>query len=197
MKNSTIGLLVALGLFCLFAYTKFNSLTSLDFGAKKAWSQVENDYQTRMDKINNLVATVKGAGNFESQALKDVIAARASATQMKVDASNLSPEQIEKFQAAQGSLTQAMGRLMVVNEQYPTLQATAQYKDLAAEISGTENRCNKSRRDFNDAVGAFDISMKQFPANIIAGLFGFKEKGFFKMDDAAKTAPKVDFETKK
>jgi len=193
MKGLVYILLFALVGFGMYGCGKYNSFIPLDQNVKAKWSQVENQYQRRSDLIGNLVNTVKGAGKFESETLEKVIQARASATQVKVDANNLSPEAIAKFQGGQDALTQSLGRLMMVNEAYPTLQATAQYKDLSTELTGTENRCAVARKDFNDAVQQYDTATKYFPGNIIAGICGFKEKGYFTAAAGADQAPKVDF----
>ncbi len=193
MKSSSIILLVLLVGFCLFGCSKYNGFVTLDQTVQSKWSQVENQYQRRNDLIGNLVNTVKGAGKFESETLEKVIQARASATQMKVDPSKLTPEVLEKYQANQDALGSALGRLLVVNEQYPTLQATAQYKDLAAELAGTENRIAVARKDFNDSVQTYDTQTKYFPGSLFAGLFGFHEKGYFKAAAGSDKVPEVKF----
>ena len=193
MKSSTIIILVLLAVFAFMGCGKYNGFVTLDQNVQGKWSQVENQYQRRNDLIGNLVNTVKGAGKYEASTLEAVIQARASATQMKVDPTKLTPEAIEKFQGNQDALSSALGRLLVVNEQYPTLQATAQYKDLSTEIAGTENRIAVARKDFNDAVQQYDTQTKYFPGNIFAGMFGFHEKGYFKATAGADKAPEVKF----
>ena len=193
MKGLTVIILVLLAGFGMFGCGKYNGFVTLDQNVQSKWSQVENQYQRRMDLIGNLVNTVKGAGKFESETLQKVIEARASATQVKVDPAKLTPEAIAQFQKSQDGLSSALGRLLVVNEQYPNLQATAQYKDLAAELAGTENRCAVARKDFNDAVQSYDTQTKYFPGNIFAGMFGFHEKGYFKSAAGADKAPEVKF----
>lgn len=171
----------------------YNNLVSYNQDVKSKWGQVENQYQRRMDLIPNLVNTVKGAANFEKSTLTQVIQARASATQIKVDPNDLTPQKIQQFQAAQGQLSQALGRLMVVSERYPQLTATQNFRDLQAQLEGTENRIAVARMDFNNAVQTYNTAIKRFPAVLYAGLFGFKEKGFFQSQPGAEKAPTVNF----
>jgi LemA protein len=184
---------IVIGLIVLWAIGSYNGFVGKDQTVKKAWGNVESDYQRRSDLIPNLVSTVKGYANFEKETLTKVIEARASATQMKVDASNLTPEALESFQKAQGGLSQALGRLMVVAEQYPDLKANQNFLDLQAQLEGTENRINVSRQRFNEAVGEYNSSTQRFPGNLLAKLFGFTEKGFFKAAEGADKAPEVKF----
>ncbi len=159
-----------------------------------AWAQVENVYQRRADLIPNLVNTVKGVADFEKQTLKEVVEARASATQMKVDASNLSPEQIKAFQASQGQLTQALGKLLMVAEQYPQLKATQNFLELQAQLEGTENRISVERQKFNTVVQDYNAYIRKFPQVIYSGWFGFEKKGYFEAEAGAEKAPEVSFE---
>ena len=160
---------------------------------KASSANVESDYQRRSDLIPNLVNTVKGAANFEQETITQVIEARAKATQTTVNASDLSPEKIASFQKAQGELSGAIGRLLVSVERYPELKATEAFRDLQAQIEGTENRIKVSRNDFNAAVQDYNTSVKRFPMVLFSGLFGFTEKGFFTADAGAEKAPTVDF----
>lgn len=171
----------------------YNGLVGQDENVKNAWNKVQSDYQRRADLIPNLVQTVKGEANFEQTTLQNVIAARASATQMKVDASNLTPEKIQQFQAAQGQLSSALGRLLAVSENYPNLRANDAFRGLQAQLEGTENRIKVSRNDFNDAVQTYNVKVRTFPMNIFAGMFGFKVKEGFTADKGSENAPKVDF----
>lgn len=171
----------------------YNNIVTYNEDVQSKWGQVENQYQRRMDLIPNLVNTVKGAADFEKSTLTDVIQARASATQIKVDASDLSPEKIQQYQAAQGQLSQALGRLMVVSERYPQLTATQNFKDLQAQLEGTENRIAVARMDFNNSVQVYNTTIKRFPAVMYAGMFGFHEKGFFQSQPGAEKAPTVNF----
>jgi len=154
---------------------------------------VENVYQRRADLIPNLVATVKGYAEHESSTLQAVIEARAKATQVKVDASDLTDEQIAKYQAAQGELSQALGRLIAVSEAYPDLKANENFKDLQAQLEGTENRITVERQKFNETAQSYNTQIRSFPTNLIAGLFNFDKKGYFKAAEGADVAPKVEF----
>jgi LemA protein len=200
MKKGTIILLVILGAILLLIMNgcgSYNSMVSKQEATSSAWSQVENVYQRRLDLIPNLVATVKGVANFEQKTLEGVIAARASATQVKVDASKLSPEQIQKFQASQGELSQALGRLMVVAEQYPQLKATQNFLELQSQLEGTENRIAVERQKFNEIVKDYNTYIRKFPQVLYAGILGFDKKGYFEATAGADKAPEVNFEDKK
>jgi LemA protein len=171
----------------------YNGLVTLDETVKNTWANVESDYQRRADLIPNLVNTVKGEANFEQTTLQNVISARASATQVKLDANDLSPEKIQQYQAAQGQLSQALGKLLMVTENYPNLRANDAFRGLQAQLEGTENRIKVSRNDFNAAVAAYNIKERTFPNNIFAGMFGFKTKEGFKAEAGSEKAPEVKF----
>jgi LemA protein len=171
----------------------YNNLVQQDQNVKGKWANVESDYQRRSDLIPNLVNTVKGAANFEKSTLEAVVNARAQATQTNIDVRNLSPEKVAEFQKAQGQLSGAIGRLLVTMEKYPELKATDAFRDLQAQLEGTENRIKVSRNDFNTAVQEYNTSVKKFPMVLFSGLFGFKEKGFFAAEAGADKAPTVDF----
>ena len=171
----------------------YNSMVSLNQTAQQKWGVVQSDYQRRADLVPNLVATVKGVANFEKSTLEDVTNARAKATSITVDASKLDPASIQKFQAAQGQLTTALGRLLVASENYPQLKATENFSTLQAQLEGTENRIAVARNDFNDAVRAYNTKIQSFPSNIMANMFNFKEKGYFQAEAASANAPKVSF----
>jgi LemA protein len=171
----------------------YNSMVKMDENIKAKWGQVQNDYQRRADLIPNLVATVKGAANFEKSTLTDVINARAKATSVQVDPTKLTPESIQKFQAAQGQLSSALGRLLVVTENYPNLKSNENFISLQAQLEGTENRITVARMDFNTAVQEYNSKIRSFPANITAKMFGFSEKGYFQAEAGAENAPKVNF----
>lgn len=168
-------------------------MVKLDEDVKGKWGAVQAQYQRRTDLIPNLVATVKGAANFEKSTLTDVIEARAKATSVQVDPTKLTPESIQQFQAAQGQLSQALGRLMVVTENYPTLQSNQNFLGLQEQIEGTENRINVARLDFNTSVQNYNSKIRTFPANLTAKMFGFAEKGYFQAEAGADKAPKVEF----
>lgn len=171
----------------------YNSMVKLDEDVKGKWGAVQAQYQRRTDLIPNLVATVKGAANFEKSTLTDVIEARAKATSVQVDPTKLTPESIQQFQAAQGQLSQALGRLMVVTENYPELKSNQNFLGLQEQIEGTENRINIARLDFNTAVQNYNSKIRSFPANLTAKMFGFAEKGYFQAEAGADKAPKVEF----
>ncbi|MDE3143311.1 MAG: LemA family protein [Bacteroidota bacterium] len=171
----------------------YNGLVQQDENVKNAWNKVQSDYQRRSDLIPNLVNTVKGEANFEKSTLTAVIEARASATQMKVDAKDLTPEKLQQFQASQGQLSQALGRLLVVSEQYPNLRANDAFRGLQAQLEGTENRIKVARNDFNDAIQTYNVKVRSFPMNIFSGMFGFKEKEGFKAEAGSEKAPEVKF----
>ncbi|HVS93860.1 MAG TPA: LemA family protein [Mucilaginibacter sp.] len=196
MKTSYIVLIVIAFILLIGgcgSCNSYNKMVSLDETVKAKWGAVQADYQRRADLIPNLVATVKGVANFEKSTLEDVTNARAKATSITVDASKLDPESIQRFQAAQGQLTTALGRLLVASERYPELKATENFSTLQAQLEGTENRITVSRRDFNDAVQNYNTQIRSFPSNIIANMTGFKEKGSFQADAASQNAPKVQF----
>lgn len=169
----------------------YNGLVASREAVNTAWSKVESQYQRRSDLIPNLVNTVKGAANFEQETLSKVVEARAKATQIKVDANN--PDDIARFQQAQGEVSSALSRLLAVSENYPQLKATDNFKDLQVQLEGTENRITVARNDFNDTAKSYNTKVKSFPTNIFAGLFGFKERPYFAAEAGADKAPKVDF----
>jgi len=196
MKKGTIILLAVGALLLLLMFNgcgSYNSMVSKQEAVSQGWSQVENVYQRRMDLIPNLVNTVKGVANFEQKTLTDVIQARANASSIKVDASKLSPDQISKFQASQGELSQALGRLMVVAEQYPQLKATQNFLELQSQLEGTENRIAVERQKFNEVVMDYNSYVRKFPQVIYAGMFGFDKKGYFEATAGAEKAPEVQF----
>lgn len=190
------GLLITLGvivMLVLMGGCSYNGMNRSHKEAQQKWADVQSSYQRRADLIPNLVATVKGVANFEQTTLTQVIQARANATSIKVDASSLTPEKLKEFQQSQGQLSQALGRLMVVSEQYPELKANENFKDLQSQLEGTENRIKVSRDDYNQAVKDYNVKVSNFPANLLAGMFGFKEMTMFQADAAAQSAPKVQF----
>jgi LemA protein len=196
MKKGTIILLAVGALLLLLMFNgcgSYNNMVSKQEAVSQGWSQVENVYQRRMDLIPNLVNTVKGVANFEQKTLTDVIQARANASSIKVDASKLSPDQISKFQASQGELSQALGRLMVVAEQYPQLKATQNFLELQSQLEGTENRIAVERQKFNEVVMDYNSYVRKFPQVIYAGMFGFDKKGYFEATAGAEKAPEVQF----
>jgi LemA protein len=194
MKN--VGLIVVVLAILLLGgcgCSGYNTMVGQDQNVKGKWGNVQSEYQRRSDLIPNLVNTVKGAANFEQETLTKVIEARAKATQTTIDPANLTPENIAKFQQAQGELSSSLSRLLVTIERYPELKANANYQALQAQLEGTENRIKVARNDFNGSVQTFNTTVKTFPNNIFAGMFGFKEKGYFAADAGAEKAPTVDF----
>lgn len=196
MKKSTVVLLAVIAVvLVLFFWIKgtYNGMVTMDEGVKTAWSQVENVYQRRADLIPNLVATVKGYAEHESATLEGVVEARSKATGVNVDPENLTPEKLAEFQQAQGELSAALGRLLVIQENYPDLKANANFMALQQQLEGSENRIAVERRKFNDAARAYNTAIRKFPSNIIAGMFGFGSKPYFEADESASQAPKVEF----
>ncbi|MGA9649997.1 MULTISPECIES: LemA family protein [Pedobacter] len=193
MKRLVFGILAAVIAVSTLSSCGYNSMVKLDENVKSKWGTVQTQYQRRADLIPNLVSTVKGAAKFEQGTLTAVVEARAKATQMTVKADDLTPENIQKYQAAQGQLSQALGKLLSITEAYPELRATQQFSDLSAQLESTENRITVARKDFNDAVQEYNGKIRSFPNNLTAGMFGFKAKGYFEADATAKDAPKVEF----
>ena len=194
------GILAALGIVVLIliaiAGGSYNHLVKLSQATDSQWAQVQNVYQRRADLIPNLVATVSGAANFEKSTLTQITEARASVGQVKVDPNTAptDPAKLAEFDRAQSQLGSALSRLLVVVERYPDLKATANFRDLQAQLEGTENRISVERRDFNQAVQAYDTAVKSFPAVFYASAFGFHEKPYFNATPGAETPPKVQFD---
>ncbi len=195
MKNLTLSIiLIVLGLIVLLGgCSTYNSLVSIDEDVENAWSKVQSDYQRRADLIPNLVNTVKGAANFEQETLTAVTEARAKATNITIDPSKATPEQIKEFQEAQAGVSSALARLMMVSERYPELQASQSFRDLQAQLEGTENRIKVSRDRYNDVVTDYNKTVRRFPTSMFAGMFGFDQRGQFEASDNAQDAPTVDF----
>lgn len=192
MKKLFAAILFVVGAMSLSSCS-YNSMVQLDENVKGKWGAVQTQYQRRADLIPNLVATVKGAANFEQSTLTAVIEARAKATSIQVDPAKLTPEAIQQYQAAQGQLGSALGRLLAVTENYPQLRSNESFMGLQAQLEGTENRITVARKDFNDAVQQFNTKIRSFPANISAKMFGFSEKGYFQAEAGTDKAPKVQF----
>lgn len=192
MKRSTIIVLVVLGLLVVYAISLYNRVKRADVAVTQQWNQVEVAYQARADKSKNLVEIVKGAANYESQTLKDVVAARAKAIEVKLTGDDLTPEKIKAFEDAQANLGGAIGRLLV--EQYPTLQAVQSFRDFQAQYEGMENRIAVERKRFNDVVASYNSMIVTFPGNMFAGIFGFKEKTGFQAQAGTENAPDIKFQ---
>ncbi len=200
MKRSTVIIIIIIAIIgILFFWVKgtYNGFVTKDEVAKKAWADVQSSYQRRADLIPNLQAIVEGAADFEKGTLTDVIEARAKATQTTISADALTPENIQKFQAAQSQLSGALSRLLVTVERYPQLTATQGFRDFQVQLEGTENRINRARDVFNEKVQNYNIAIRKFPGNIFASMFGFFPKGSFEADAGAQNAPKIDFKKDK
>ena len=188
-----IVLLGAVALIALWAMGFYNGTVTLGEDVTKQWSNVENAYQLRADKTKNLVEIVKGAANFEQETLTQVIEARAKATSVTVDAGDLSPEKIQAFQQAQDQFSGALSRLMVTVERYPELKAVKGFQDFQVQYEGMENRIGVERNKFNEAARNFNVRIKRFPGNLLAGMFGFTEKGYFEAQEGTENAPDIKF----
>ena len=197
MKRSYVVIIVIVAVvLVLFFWIKgmYNSMVRTDETVSQAWAQVENVYQRRADLVPNLVATVKGYAEHESSTLEAVVEARAKATQATVDPSTLSEEELARFMSAQNELGTAIGRLLVSVERYPDLKANQNFLELQAQLEGTENRISVERQKFNEAARNYNVTIRRFPNNIFAGMFGFEKKGYFEASEGAEQAPVVSFE---
>jgi LemA protein len=182
-----------LAIIVLWIAGMYNGFVAAEEEVESAWSQVENQYQRRADLVPNLVATVKGYAAHEQETLEGVIEARAKATQVTIDPAKTTPEQLAAFQAAQGELSQALGRLLAVAENYPDLKANENFRDLQAQLEGTENRITVARQLFNESARNYNTKIRRFPNNILAGMCGFEKKPYFEAEEGASKAPKVEF----
>ena len=185
-----VGIIVIL---VIWAISGYNGMVEMDEQVQNKWANVETQYQRRADLIPNLVSTVKGYAKHEQQTLENVVKARSEATQVKVDAENLTPEKLAAFQKAQSGVSSALGRLLAVAEHYPDLKANQNFLELQSQLEGTENRITVARKDFNDAAKSYNQSIRQFPKNILAGMFGFEKKSYFEAEAGSEKAPKVEF----
>lgn len=198
MKSRNLVWIVIIGLILLLGgcgCTGYQSMVGLDENVKAKWANVQSDYQRRADLIPNLVNTVKGAANFEQETLTRVIEARAKATQTTINPGDLTPENMARFQQAQGELSGALSRLLVTVERYPDLKANQNFANLQTQLEGTENRIKVSRNDFNTSVQEYNTTVRKFPNVLFAGIMGFSVKQPFQADPGAQTAPTVDFNT--
>lgn len=191
MKKTALVIIVIAILAVIFGVKGYNGLVEKDENVKTAWGQVENVYQRRADLIPNLVATVKGYAEHESETLQGVVEARAKATQLSIN--DFSEESLKAYQEAQGGVTSALGRLMAIVENYPDLKANQNFLDLQAQLEGTENRIAEARRNFNEVANTYNKAVRRFPENIIASIFDFDQKGYFTADEEAQKAPQVQF----
>lgn len=185
--------IVVIALVALWGISSYNGLVSMDENVSNQWANVETQYQRRSDLIPNLVNTVKGYAKHESQTLESVMQARSQATQVKIDPSNCTPQQLAAYQKAQGDVTTALGKLLAITENYPDLKANQNFLELQSQLEGTENRINVARKDFNDTAKKYNTSLRRFPRNIIASMFGFEKRNYFEAEAGAEKAPKVEF----
>ena len=197
MSTKNLTLIIVVVVILLFggcACSRYNGLVTSDQGVKTSWSNVETNYQRRTDLYGSVIKVIEGSANFEKSTLKDVITARSKATAVTVDVND--SNSLAAYQRAQGQLQGSFSRLMAVAEAYPDLKTTQQFQNFQTDISGTENRINVARRDFNDAVRQYNLNVKTFPNNIFAGIFGFHEKPYYKSDPGSENAPDIHFDIK-
>ena len=177
----------------IFFYATYNGFVTKEEGVKSAWSNVETQYQRRADLIPNLVNTVKGYAEHETNTLNEVVSARAKATSINLSLDQLTPEKMAEFQQAQAQVGSALGRLIAISESYPDLKANQNFMELQAQLEGTENRIAVARKDFNEVAKGYNVAIRRFPANLVAKLFGFDQKPYFEADQGAQAAPQVTF----
>lgn len=193
MKKTWIIVIAVVAVLVIYCVSSYNSLVTQEETVGTAWSNVENQYQRRSDLIPNLVNTVKGYAAHEKETFDAVVSARAKATQMTIDIEDLTPEKIEAYQKAQGAVGSALSRLLAVTENYPELKANENFQTLQAQLEGTENRISVERRKFNEVAKAYNTSIRRFPRNILAGMFGFEKRPYFEAQEGAEKAPEVKF----
>lgn len=193
MKKTWIIIIAVLAVIVVYGITSYNSMVSQDEAVGTAWSNVENQYQRRADLIPNLVNTVKGYAAHEKETFDAVVSARAKATQTTISIDELTPEKMEAYQKAQGAVGSALSRLLAVTENYPDLKANENFQTLQAQLEGTENRISVERRKFNEVAKAYNTSIRRFPKNIFAGMFGFEKRPYFEAEEGSEKAPEVKF----
>ena len=193
MKKSTLIILAVVAVVAVWAWSGYNGLVSTDEGVNQAWANVESAYQRRSDLIPNLVNTVKGYAEHESETLQAVTDARAKATSLNIDPATATPEQVAAYMEAQQGVGSALGRLIAVSESYPELKANENFRDLQAQLEGTENRIKVERDRYNEAVKTFNVQIRRFPTNILASMFGFEKRSMFEAQEGAEVAPVVEF----
>lgn len=193
MKKSNIIIIAVIAIVAIWAVSGYNGMVNKEETVSNAWANVEAAYQRRADLIPQLVNTVKGYANHEKTTLDAVVSARTKATQMTVDVGELTEENIQKYQEAQGEVGAAIGRLLAITESYPELKANENFSELQAQLEGTENRINEVRKNYNASVKEYNVSVRKFPNNILAGMFGFERKAEFKAEEGASKAPEVNF----
>ena len=193
MKKSTLIILAIVAVVVVWAFSGYNGLVSKEEGVNQAWANVESAYQRRSDLIPNLVNTVKGYAEHESETLQAVTDARAKATSLNIDPATATPEQVAAYMEAQQGVGSALGRLIAVSESYPELKANENFRDLQAQLEGTENRIKVERDRYNEAVKTFNVQIRRFPTNILASMFGFEKRSMFEAQEGAEVAPVVEF----
>ena len=193
MKKGTIGIIAVVAIVVMYAISAYNGMVNDQESATTALANVQSAYQRRADLIPNLVEVLKAYAKHEEETFKGVVEARAKATQITIDPSNCTPEQLKEFQAAQGELSSALGKLLAVQENYPELKANENFKDLQVQLEGTENRINEPRNKFNSVVQTYNTNIRSFPKNLFAGVFGFSKMDKFEADANAQNAPKISF----
>ena len=193
MKKSTMIVIALVAIAAIWGISAYNGLVKMDEGVNTAWSNVENQYQRRADLIPNLVNTVKGYAAHEKETLEAVMSARSKATQMTIDPENLTPEKLQEYQKAQGEIGSALGRLLAITEAYPDLKANENFRELQAQLEGTENRITVERRNFNEVAREYNTSIRTCPKTIIAGMCGFDKRPYFEAEEGANKAPEVKF----
>jgi len=192
-NKTLIAIIAAVVIIGGWAASAYNSMVKVQEKATTSWSNVQSTYQRRADLIPNLVEVVKGYAAHEKETFESVVAARSKATSMNIDPTNLTPEKLKEFQQAQGELGSALGRLIAIQENYPELKANENFKDLQVQLEGTENRINEARNTFNKTVQEYNVVIRSFPKNILAGIFGFNQMSKFEAEAGAEKAPQVKF----
>ena len=193
MKKTIIGIVIVIAIIAIYSVSSYNSMVTLDEQVGTAWSTVENKYQRRTDLIPNLVNTVKGYATHEKETFDAVVEARAKATQMNINIDDLTSEKLANYQRLQGEIGSALGRLLAVSENYPELKANENFQTLQAQLEGTENRISVERRKFNEVARNYNTTIRRFPKNIFAGLFGFEKRPYFEAEEGSEKAPEVKF----
>ena len=194
--KKNLGLVITLAIVAvvlIWGVSGYNGLVSMDEGVQNKWADVETQYQRRADLIPNLVNTVKGYAAHEKETLEGVVKARSEATSVKIDAENMTAEQMAQYQKAQNGVSSALSKLLLVVEKYPDLKANQNFLELQSQLEGTENRITVARRDFNGAAKEYNTAIRKFPKNILAGMFGFDKKAYFEAQEGAEKAPEVEF----
>ena len=193
MKQSIIIIIAVVAVIVIWAVSMYNGLVTMDESVNSQWANVETQYQRRADLIPNLVNTVKGYASHEKETLEGVVEARSKATQMQVNANDLTPEKLAEYQKAQGAVTSALGKLLAITENYPDLKANQNFLELQAQLEGTENRINVARTNFNNAAQAYNTAIRRFPKSLFASMFGFDKHAYFEAAEGTETAPTVSF----